>query len=46
MEAVQMDPPDEEKVLKTFSPSPENHLRYQQQFKKFQRLYGQLKNEF
>jgi gluconokinase len=46
MEAVQMDPPDEEKVLKTFSPSPENHLRYQQQFKKFQRLCGQLKNEF
>jgi gluconokinase len=46
MEALIMEFPGEENILKTFAPSSAHHLLYQQQFKKFQQLYGQLKNEF
>ena len=46
MEALKMDPPAEEKILRTFTPSPERHGVYQQQFKKFERLYSELKSEF
>jgi gluconokinase len=46
MEALNMDVAGEEKILRTFSPSAETHLLYHQQYKKFERLYGELKNEF
>jgi gluconokinase len=46
MEALKMNPPAEEKILRTFRPSHEHHQLYQQQFKKFERLYGELKKEF
>jgi gluconokinase len=46
MEALGLTPAGEEKILKTFNPSPAGHGIYQQQFKKFQHLYTLLKEEF
>ena len=46
IESLHLDPPAEEKIVKTFRPSPEHHLIYRQLFKKSERLYAELKQEF
>ncbi len=46
MEALGLTPAAEGKVLKIFNPSPDVHPVYQQQFKKFERLYTLLKEAF
>ncbi len=46
MEALKLPSVGEEKNLKIIRPSSEIHFVYQQQFKKFGRLYDLVKNEF
>ena len=46
MEALKLPSAGEENKSKIFSPSPELHLVYQRQFKKFERLYDLIKEEF
>jgi gluconokinase len=46
MEALKMDQPGEAAILKTFAPVIERHRLYRQAFKKFERLYDVLINEF
>jgi gluconokinase len=46
MEALKLPSAGEENKSKIFNPSPELHLVYQCQFKKFERLYDLIKEEF
>jgi gluconokinase len=46
MEALKMDQPGDAEILKTFAPVIERHRLYRQAFKKFERLYDVLINEF